>query len=340
MEVLKKFEEQSVDPLSLTDADDDDGGNPSDLANRLEAVDLDSVSSDVLWSMLTPEERSKFTNLFNDPTSELAQQLLSSERLETEIQEPWWEALVAGKAEDDAPLGSRGQFVPRRSGTRPNMMKIPASMVKPIPSGHPLVYNICAICISYAYIIRHLGISALQSLTSDDPEHHEARRLVTKLVPFLTDRKSMELYPSLSTVITDIWSTFDLGDMTSDLFSLLLRDAAYLLEPMRITQVEPAPEAQEIVPGSHPHVGSILVLSDLSELFLAGSTRAKGNHITRKLLFYAAHIASTPSITLRGLVKEMSTRAEIYRAQANDKTSASKVQRVGDGQQQKLMEEM
>ncbi|KIM44574.1 hypothetical protein M413DRAFT_442543 [Hebeloma cylindrosporum] len=333
MEVLKKFEEQSVDPLSLTDADDDDEGNPSDLANRLEAVDLDSVSSDVLWSMLTPEERSKFTKLFNDPTSELAQQLLSSERLETEIQEPWWEALVAGKAEDDAPLGSRGQFVPRRSGTRPNMMKIPASMVKP---GSHLVIRF----ISYAYIIRHLGISALQSLTSDDPEHHEARRLVTKLVPFLTDRKSMELYPSLSTVITDIWSTFDLGDMTSDLFSLLLRDAAYLLEPMRITQVEPAPEAQEIVPASHPHVGSILVLSDLSELFLAGSTRAKGNHITRKLLFYAAHIASTPSITLRGLVKEMSTRAEIYRAQANDKTSASKVQRVGDGQQQKLMEEM
>lgn len=185
------------------------------------------MSSDALWSMLTPEERSKFMKLFNDPTSELAQQLLSSERLETEIQEPWWETSIAGEGEDDTFPQSRGQLVPRRSGARPNMMKIPLSMVKPIPSGHPLVYNMCAIwsvvlllprgsetyqnfSISYAYITRHLGIPTLQSLIPNDPEHYEARRLVAKLVPFLTDRKSMKLYPNLSTVITDIWSTFGL----------------------------------------------------------------------------------------------------------------------------------
>jgi hypothetical protein len=95
--------------------------------------------------MLTPEERSKFMKVFKDPTSELAQQLLSSERLETEIQEPWWEASVAGEGEDVTFSQRRGQPVPRRSGARPNMMKIPLSMVKPIPSGHPLVYNMCAI---------------------------------------------------------------------------------------------------------------------------------------------------------------------------------------------------
>lgn len=134
--------------------------------------------------------------------------------------------------------------------------------------------------------------------------------------------------------------------MSSDLFSLLLRDAAHLLEPMRITQVESSAEAQDTVPGSHPHIGPILVLSDLNELFLAGSgpqgcqAQKKGNHVTHKLVFYAAHIASTPSIILRGLVEEMSTRADIYHAEADDKASIVEVKRVGDGQQRKLMEEM
>jgi hypothetical protein len=40
MEVLKKFEEESMDQPSLSDHDEDDGGQPSDLAKRFEAVDL------------------------------------------------------------------------------------------------------------------------------------------------------------------------------------------------------------------------------------------------------------------------------------------------------------
>jgi len=131
--------------------------------------------------------------------------------------------------------------------------------------------------------------------------------------------------------------------MTSDLFSLLLRDAAHLLEPMRITQVESSAEAQDIVPGSHPHIGPILVLSDLNELFLArpGShgcrVQMKSNHINHKLVFYAAHIASTPTIILRGLVEEVSNRADIYLAEA---AIDVEVRRAGDGQQRKLTEEM
>lgn len=103
------------------------------------------MSSDALWSMLTPEERSKFTKLFNDPTSELAQQLLSSEQLENVIQEPWWEVSVVGEGKDHTFPQSRDEPVPRRFDAGPNMMKIPLSMVKPITSGHPLVYNMCAI---------------------------------------------------------------------------------------------------------------------------------------------------------------------------------------------------
>lgn len=132
--------------------------------------------------------------------------------------------------------------------------------------------------------------------------------------------------------------------MTSNLFSLLLRDAAHLLEPMRIIQVESSAEAQDTVPGSHPHIGPILVLSDLNELFSSGShgyqTPTKRNHIAHKLVFYAAHIASTPSVILRRLVEEMSTRANIYRAEADDKARIIEVKRAGDGQERKLLEEL
>jgi hypothetical protein len=83
-------------------------------------------------------------------------------------------------------------------------------MVRPYCCCQESVKFIKTFSVSYAYITRHLGISTLQSLTPNDPEHYEARRLVGKLVPFLTDRQSMKLYPNLSTVITDIWSTFGL----------------------------------------------------------------------------------------------------------------------------------
>lgn len=40
LEVLKNFEEENMNQLSLSDDDEDDGGQPSDLAKRFEAVDL------------------------------------------------------------------------------------------------------------------------------------------------------------------------------------------------------------------------------------------------------------------------------------------------------------
>lgn len=89
--------------------------------------------------MLTPEERKKFMKALDDPSSELAQQLLSSEQLEEEIKVPWWEGpTIEGESEI-----SEGP--PHRRGSRPRMMDIPTSMVKPIPTGHPLIYNMCAI---------------------------------------------------------------------------------------------------------------------------------------------------------------------------------------------------
>ena len=66
--------------------------------------------------------------------------------------------------------------------------------------------------ISYAYITRHLGISPLCNIRvrHQEPEYSEARRLISRLVPFLTERKSTKVYPTLKAISTEIWSTFDL----------------------------------------------------------------------------------------------------------------------------------
>ena len=74
----------------------------------------------------------------NDPSSELAQQLLASEELEKQIEEPWW----------DRPSDSSATYR-RRYGTRPKMMHVPETALKAstsaASSGPSLLYNIFAV---------------------------------------------------------------------------------------------------------------------------------------------------------------------------------------------------
>jgi hypothetical protein len=111
--------------------------------------------------------------------------------------------------------------------------------------------------------------------------------------------------------------------MTNELFSLLLRDAVLLLTPPLVTEVTTSPSSTArsgAMVRSHPHNMAILALSDLHDLFLIEcgqdddkerSGRCRGNYITHKLIFYAAHILSTPSVILRTLVQEMTDKAEM-----------------------------
>jgi hypothetical protein len=111
--------------------------------------------------------------------------------------------------------------------------------------------------------------------------------------------------------------------MTKELFSLLLRDAGLLLTPLFVTEITTSPGPMtnsETMVRSHPHSISILALSDLHDMFsvdsdIKGTGHHKGNHITHKLIFYAAHILSTPSVVLRTLVQEMIDKAEMIESE-------------------------
>jgi hypothetical protein len=86
--------------------------------------------------MLIPEEREKFMNALNNPTGELAQQLLASEALDLERLEPWWEA----PSLDD---GTQ-TLSDKRYGVSPEAMPRPPATLK-MPVTGSLLYNICAL---------------------------------------------------------------------------------------------------------------------------------------------------------------------------------------------------
>jgi len=228
-------------------------------------------------------------------------------------------------------------------------MEIQASLLKPPNSAQAavaasissatLLYNTCAILISYTYITRHLSISPISSLSphSDRPgEFEEARRSVSRLVPFLLDRKSNVIFPTLSAAITDLWSRFEPGSMTSSFLALLLRDASHLLRPSAVVEVPSAssgdppsialendssPSLQLLPPHfltSHASSGTILALSDVTSLFRSrskttltdGAPGRASNHVTHKLAFYAARVMTTPSVALNAVADELLQKAK------------------------------
>lgn len=101
------------------------------------------------------------------------------------------------------------------------------------------------------------------------------------------------------------------GSMTASFLAMLLRDTGQLLRPQLVTA---SPAADGVRWTDHPHRLAILVLSDLSELFQSPGGRP--NHVTHKLLFYAAHILSTPSPLLADLSNEIMERSRILESEA------------------------
>jgi len=142
----------------------------------------------------------------------------------------------------------------------------------------------------------------------------ETRRLLSQLVPFLKDRKSSMLYPNLTSLTTDIWSRFQPNEIHNELFSLLLRDASTLIQPLAVTAVHTNP----IDPATHPHVNLVLMLSDLARLFEREGNNQKPSHVVHKLLFYAAHVLSTPSPVLRALALQLRETASAYSTESSE----------------------
>ncbi|KAJ7057137.1 hypothetical protein C8F01DRAFT_1211213 [Mycena amicta] len=209
LQLLKRFEEESAEQDEVEAEEVED----SDFLTRFQDLDLDATNSDQLWSLLKPEERERFLKAMEDPSNELATQLLASEDLERDKLEPWWTAptLLAESSSQ------------RRFGVPPEPIQIP-SFLKIAQSK----------CIAYAYITRHLSVSPLSN--ASELEIEAARDLFAQLTPFLTSRTSKTLLPSLDNAITDMHSRLPSDSASPGLFALILHDAVTLLRPALTAQ--------------------------------------------------------------------------------------------------------
>ncbi|KDQ25058.1 hypothetical protein PLEOSDRAFT_1078943 [Pleurotus ostreatus PC15] len=147
MDLLKKFEEDSL-KQDDGDGDDSDGEGSDDetneLSKRLRGVDLDSTLPDDLWTLLTPSQQQKFLKALQDPSSELAQQLLASEQIEKDTVLPWWNDHNHGIPEPDGEHETELKDS-LRYGEDPRPMPVPTRLVTPVEGGPSLVYNIVAV---------------------------------------------------------------------------------------------------------------------------------------------------------------------------------------------------
>ncbi|KDQ51041.1 hypothetical protein JAAARDRAFT_199431 [Jaapia argillacea MUCL 33604] len=206
---------------------------------------------------------------------------------------------------------------------------IPPNLIKPLPLGSPLLYNICAITIAYAYTSRHLSLSPL---SSPSEENEEPAKLLSTLIPFLIDKKSTVRFESLESVITDLWARFN--------------------QKSKKTPEDPTTSKQDFT--SHPSRKILLVLSDLYSLFSPplpsdppipispppspqnARPHTPKTHIAHKITFYASQILSTSPFILDTLANELEVQAESMILEELE--VGGEVKRVRGGEEAKIVE--
>lgn len=301
LELLKRLEEQTQqeDNSLLCDQDESDSDS-DDLVSRFAGVNISSASSDELLRLMTKEEIDRFFNALRDPTSQLAQQLLSSEELQSVRREPWWEVSLEGSSSAST-----------RYGPQPALMEVPRNLIKRQASSPSLIYNVCAVLVAYAFATRHLSLSPLSSAENDAQDEAEARRIISRVAPFLVTRQSQVLYLTLGSAITDVWSRFDRGIVGAESLSVLLHDLSVIARPKLVV----AASSDNSTLSDHRSVTLLAALSDLSRLFAPQSIGVP-SHIQMKLRFYAAQVLSTPQLVLRALANELEDYSRALKAEA------------------------
>lgn len=177
--------------------------------------------------------------------------------------------------------------------------------------------------IAYAFITRHIATSPLSESQEDMAV---IRDLFKELTPFLVEKRSQTLLKSMDDISTDFWGKLvPSGKASRDSFPLLLRDAAFLLYPKRVTEISGSRQ-QTIVSSSqysdlssHPHGTTIRALSDILQFFhyarktkkseISTAENSKETPTTHRLRFYAAYIAMLPSPILGRFAAEVAARA-------------------------------
>ncbi|KAG8868598.1 pre-tRNA nuclear export protein, partial [Tulasnella sp. 331] len=273
MELLKRFEEKGGSGDENDRSDDDDGDEDrtkEELANKLQGIDLDTADPNTIFALLSPAQRDAFMATLGDPSGHRVRALLADG---SDVIQPWWESPVRGDA-----------------GPHLNLMALPAGLTSLRPSTRPsLIHNVFALCVAYCHTTRTLGVSDMGDIAPSKREM--ARDLLSKTVPFLTDRKSKTLLVGVDSAWTYV--------VTPTLLRTLLQDALAIVRPLWITDATAPLEPGSNSPSplvSSPLRRTFIMLSDVCQLFTPSPAPApttatmKPNHVTHKIAFYATHV--------------------------------------------------
>ncbi|KAG8841291.1 pre-tRNA nuclear export protein, partial [Tulasnella sp. 330] len=271
MELLKRFEEKGGSGDENDRSDDDDGDEDrtkEELANKLQGIDLDTADPNTIFALLSPAQRDAFMATLGDPSGHRVRALLADG---SDVIQPWWESPVRGDA-----------------GPHLNLMALPAGLTSLRPSTRPsLIHNVFALWCDYSSATQ--GVSDMGDIAPSKREM--ARDLLSKTVPFLTDRKSKTLLVGVDSAWTYV--------VTPTLLRTLLQDALAIVRPLWITDATAPLEPGSNSPSplvSSPLRRTFIMLSDVCQLFTPSPAPApttatmKPNHVTHKIAFYATHV--------------------------------------------------
>lgn len=308
LELLKRSEEENSEMDVLGPLEEDKGDT---LATRLEGLDIRSASANELFKRLTTEERDRFFSALRDPASDIAQSLLASTELDQSLQAPWWELPDV--------LSNDQRATTVRYGHKPPLLEVPQGIIKWDPAAPPLLYNICALLIAYAYATRHFSMTRLASSRNDPQDQREARRLIARAVPFIADRRSRVLHITLTDAVANMWSRLDLGSTQHSTMAVLLKDVFRLLRQRKVVVTEDLPDTDAPKPAlvqDHPRACALMALSDLTILFegdtAEGCEQRVGNHVTMKIMYYAGHLLAVPSSILDTVADEAFSQSSSF----------------------------
>ncbi|KAI0212348.1 hypothetical protein LSAT2_002749 [Lamellibrachia satsuma] len=139
--MLERFEQQHSENQSDSDDSEDDG--ECDLAERLQGINLDSVTMETVWQRLTQRERREFETMLRDGS-------LGSL---VELWEPWWtikEPLVEETSCTTGTETGSHQMIPRILSNVPALDQM---LRKSAPSKY-IKYSIVNVVYGFTYIAR------------------------------------------------------------------------------------------------------------------------------------------------------------------------------------------
>ncbi|KAG8963606.1 hypothetical protein FRC03_002801 [Tulasnella sp. 419] len=326
MELLKKFEDESLENDELGDDEDDEDEEDAleSLSKQFENVDIESISTSDLWNLLPVSQRTKFLKTIQNPESEVVKDLLSSEAIAKSISPPWWEL---------------------EEGIKPTLIEVPPPLLSTTSAtpSKPLIHNIFALTVIYAYILRTFGVCLLQADPGskisqlDEMDSQSILTILSHAAPFLVDRRSTLVHTGVDSALTDVISRLttpsDRGHLgatiSSSTIKSLLRDCIKLLTPELITPAINDSQTQNPLEFSSHHK-TLLMLSDLSHFFHDQQAGKKSYaHVNHKLAFYSAHIASLPSSAV-GLMLDV-IMMKVKEMESNEEEAISHGSNTGPG---------